>query len=474
MTNKMKRRVSAAFTIVLLALAALLGLTVFFGSAAEDEGREAASFPAFLTQEGRIDPAFGANLSDYISDRLPLRNLFLRGYAGLRRTLFHEDINGSVIFGKDGYLFFGESADSFTGAKKLSDRGVFALTDALTQIDAYCKANDMRFAFTVAPNKNTICPQYMPARYVRADASDLDRLAASLAGTGVAFADTRSVLRSREGLYYKTDSHWNHEGACLAADVILRAAGRELPDAVANAGYTAQPGFSGDVAELLPAGARPTEDEQKPAVAETWQTKRSIRTLMDPVIETVLPDGAGSAVVYRDSFGNALFPLLAGTFGEMRYLRAMPVDAVGAKDDGADTLIWEIVERHLYQALNAAPIVPAQPADCPEGDILPQKAEVRVSSNGAFTVLSGTVPRELLNDTTRIGVLIGNADGAWRGYTAFQLIEAENLTDDPVDNGFTAYIPAQQTPEDLNIMLSLTENGETTYLQTVLARPKGD
>ena len=108
----------------------------------------------------------------------------------------------------------------------------------LALMQEYAASRGAQLLFVCAPNKNTVYPKFMPARYVRSTSErNLDRLLASLREQGVPFCDVRDVLRNANSLtYYRTDSHWNGYGSALAHDQILSALGRD--SALASEAFT--------------------------------------------------------------------------------------------------------------------------------------------------------------------------------------------------------------------------------------------
>ena len=87
----------------------------------------------------------------------------------------------------------------------------------LALMQEYAALRGAQLLFVCAPDKNTVYPEFMPARYVRSTSErNLDRLLASLREQGVPFCDVRDVLRNANSLtYYRTDSHWNGYGSAL-------------------------------------------------------------------------------------------------------------------------------------------------------------------------------------------------------------------------------------------------------------------
>jgi hypothetical protein len=218
-----------------------------------------------------------------------------------------------------------------------------------------------RFLFTVAPNKNTLYGSYMPARYPAAQGdSNLTRLAAELARENVAYLDLETLLEDQDAvLYRRYDSHWTNAGAALAGDAILEAL--EVPfTPFYGTASTVVEGAPGDLYQMLyPTGTDLDEDVTYDR-AFTFTYDSPIRSAEDNRIVTSSDTASGGRLVlFRDSFGNALYPFLAENFQSALFSRANPYDLTLAAD--ADAVVIELVERNLdwiltRPAILAAPI----------------------------------------------------------------------------------------------------------------------
>ena len=227
----------------------------------------------------------------------------------------------------------------------------------LALMQEYAASRGAQLLFVCAPNKNTVYPKFMPARYVRSTSErNLDRLLASLREQGVPFCDVRDVLRNANSLtYYRTDSHWNGYGSALAHNQILSALGRD--SALASEAFTMQP-HRGDLFEMLYPSSSRTEDGPALAHARSFSYADDFHAADDQRIRTSSA-ASGTLLMFRDSFGNALHADLAEDFGVALFSRAMPYDLSLMDDVQPDTLIVELVERNLCWLCTRPPLLPA-------------------------------------------------------------------------------------------------------------------
>ena len=76
------------------------------------------------------------------------------------------------------------------------------------------------------------------------------------------------------------------------------------------------------------------------------------RSMMDMDIVTTCADMPGKLLVFRDSFGSALVPLLSGRFGCVRYLRGdAPYDFTKVGSERPDAVVLVLAERNLRRLL---------------------------------------------------------------------------------------------------------------------------
>lgn len=135
--------------------------------------------------------------------------------------------------------------------------------------------------------------------------------------------------------------------------------------------------------------------------------------------------------MFRDSFANALLPLLAEQYATATFSRALPFALDLTEIEGADTVIVEIVERNLTNLLAYAPKMAAPAREIPTvTDTVADGYEaVKVSQSGDYLKVSGFTATV----TDRIYLAV---DGV--AYEAFPIAEGDAAS----DHGFTAYLPA--------------------------------
>lgn len=309
--------------------------------------------PQLKNEDGSWNQNVLDDATNYIADHFALRQEMVTANAMLQTGLLETSPAEDVIYGTDGWLYYAETLDDYQNRATLTDEEVRQIAQTIADMQAYCEARGAQFVFTIAPNKNSLYPEHMPARYLQSDSpGNYEKLKPLLEEYGVHYADLFTFLSEQdEILYLKTDSHWTNRGAALAHDFLMETLG--LPHtAFAQAEYTTAETHRGDLYEMLyPKG---TAREAQQAYETTFSYVSEPRTAEDILIQTTSPDAPnGRLLLCRDSFGNALHPFLAEDFREATITRQMPYPLEQVQ--AGDTVIVEIVERNLANLLKYPP-----------------------------------------------------------------------------------------------------------------------
>lgn len=351
-----------AFTAGFLVLCLVPSAGMLLAGPEEAGGNEVrAAAPALVDGAGTLNTAYLTQLSDYVGDGFYPRQKLITAWSGLNAAIGASTVE-DVVLGEDGWLYFGQTLDDYTGSDLLTEREIFSAARNLSLMQEYCNDLGADFVFTVAPNKNSLYPENMPDLPMLSTGRNADALAAALADEGVRYCDLFAAFGGQgETLYFAQDSHWNSKGAALAADAITASLGR-------GTGYFAGPfapvdDHVGDLyAMLYPAGgALETDQKYQGALGFTYDVP--IRSAENQTILTT-GSGEGSLLLFRDSFGNLLYPYLADAFGSALFSRAMPYTLTLAADRPVDCVAVELVERNLDYLVRYLPVMPA-PARLP-------------------------------------------------------------------------------------------------------------
>lgn len=378
----------AAFTalILLLCLVPSLGMLLPEQEGAAGGNQTLSRAPSLRDPEGNWNPNYLSQVQDYAGDNFYLRQDMITAWSALNAKALGSSITEDVVLGADGWLYFADTLPDYVGLDPMTDREIFSAARNLALISEYCEEQGAEFLFTIAPNKNSLYPQHMPALTLPAARKphDAKRLAEELERQGVDYLDCFALFRGQEEtLYFKTDSHWNSKGAALAADALNDALGRS--SGYFGGPFTPQEVHKGDLYDMLyPAGSG-LETDQVYGGELSFDYDAPIRSAENLTIMTH-GGGEGSLLMFRDSFGNNFYPYLADSFDAALFSRSMPyrLDLVNQRE--ADYVAAELVERNLRYLIQNVPVMPAPQRELPEG--YPDTFYIWYDKNGgiAFSV----------------------------------------------------------------------------------------
>ena len=426
----MKRKLSSvAFIAVILTICCVPSLGMLLPQQGEAGGNQAlARRPALRDAEGKLNAEYPAQMARYLEDNYFLRQDMITAWSALNDRVLHTSISDSVIRGTDGWLYFADTLDDYTGLGPMERRDLFSAARNLSLMREYCEGLGARFLFTIAPNKNSLYPEHMPCFSSLGGGRNAAGLTAGLAEEGVPYLDLFTVFREQdETLYFTQDSHWNSKGAALAADAVCRELG-ETSDYFAGP-FSPEADHKSDLYDMLYPAGRALETDQKYDGELNFTYDSPIRGPDSLTIMTSGASGGGSLVMFRDSFGNLLYPYLADHFASALFSRSTYRVNL-AQQREADFVVLELVERNLPYLIQNIPVMPA-----PARDALRPARTVDTSCGLAaeasdelegFLLVTGSFPAGGFDEDSPVYLTSG---AEW--YEAF-LLE---------DGGFGGYVP---------------------------------
>jgi len=318
-----------------------------------------------------LSRAFPAQFDKAFSDRFGGRDALVRFHHGGLLALFGVSSLVTVMPGHDGwYYWLGEDGRSldrhYRGTLPFPQHEVDGTVAELVKRKEWLAARGIAYVVVAVPEKFTIYPEHLPSWVARGTGpTPQDRIKAALERDGrVPFVDLRPALtaaKGRERLYYKTDSHWNFNGASVGYEELMRAVQNALPAdklpaiaPVKRPPYT--PGtdfYSGDLLQMLGL-PRVREDDVAPLgkVLADVASRCARRTDKGeyPGFEFYVCDKPGlpRAVVLRDSMAIALIPLMSENFSRAVYVSSRQLDRELIEREKPDVVIEELVERSLH------------------------------------------------------------------------------------------------------------------------------
>jgi alginate O-acetyltransferase complex protein AlgJ len=208
-----------------------------------NENRALAKRPMsrpWILNDLRRGAALAKEWETYFNDNFGFRKLLIGTYRLATFHLFRSSPHPAVVLGefnKEGrWLYFdapvnrdGAGFDAFLGEKPFTSANLASIAAFLRQSAELARKNGVRFVFVVCPDKQTIYPDYLPAKLSRktGSISRLDQFWTMAEGLqDVPLVDLRKPLREARKntlLYFPTDTHWNYRGGFLGYQMVAKA-----------------------------------------------------------------------------------------------------------------------------------------------------------------------------------------------------------------------------------------------------------
>jgi alginate O-acetyltransferase complex protein AlgJ len=258
------------------------------------------------------------------------RNWLIEGYTRLRLRI-GDRVFAQGVVGKDGWLEYMGNLNSFQNVPTMPPNGNDFIQNELSILYDQLRQRNIMLVVVIAPDKSTIYPDKLPSEIQKISSqSELDKLVNLIKQKGPpVLVDLRPALengRKTRPVYYNTDTHWNAYGALIAYREIMKKVSQGYPELVPEkiSSFKITKGQSGvhDIATLIGATnlVEPFDNINFAAAGLSWVTYNNDYPL--PIrIATSSQDKLPKLLMYTDSFGTILDPLLAPHFSQSTFIQ---------------------------------------------------------------------------------------------------------------------------------------------------------
>jgi hypothetical protein len=329
------------------------------------EQRVRASRPQ-LDDVFRSPAEFPREMDAYLRDHVGWRYRFVQLHHWIKFGWLGESPSDALLVGRDGWLFLADDygLESYRAEDPFDADELDAWAALLGDAENWLADLDATLVVVLAPGKPSIYESHLPdpirraPRRTRADAW-VEHLRED-----VHLVDLRTPLleaAKERRVYHQLDTHWNGDGAVVAYRAVLaelRALGVERIDAPALEHIREEK--TGDLSRMLHPGASPTELQ----VAVRPQSARAVPASFadssragepsarhTPQAFEIANASLPTAVIFRDSFGTALVPLLSENFRRSVWHWSRVLDPERIEAERPDVVILEIAERYLMASV---------------------------------------------------------------------------------------------------------------------------
>lgn len=333
--------------------------TVAFRHDALAEGQEVTP-PAAPTTFGEL-LHWPGQFKWYFQNEFGFRRSLIKLHAILKVRGLHTSSNPEVLLGKNDWLFLDSERvlEFHRHTQPFTKDQLSAWIQTLESRQSYLSEKGIAYAFIVTPNKHSIYPEQLPESVAAGSPETrTDQLKNALNAriSGIDFIDVRSALRQKSAnppLFYRSDTHWNAAGAWFASVAVADQLGRLL--APLDTPFTYNKIGGGDLARMLGLAASWTDLDPWP---EHWTSPlvdelgRALVWKTQDVegrnrVVAINPKGIGTALVFRDSFGEALIPWISMLFHRTVWLWTYDFDKDAIEKESPEIVLSQLVERKL-------------------------------------------------------------------------------------------------------------------------------
>jgi len=313
--------------------------------------------------------------------------------AGRTKALGLGDSSHShVILGRDGWLFyaFDENGQSARTPRPFQPAELRKWRSVLEARTSWLGQRNCQYLFVVAPEKQSVYSQYLPnwlPEYPQVHTRTAQLIDFVRGGPAAAnifdLGDPLRTVAAHEQVFYRTDTHWNDDGAFVAYTAIIRILSERFPGMEplppSRLRRTTSNIQGRDLARLLGV-ARHVTDEQ-PSIFVVDAQARNVSEQIEinecermggfsPAVYENANHTLPKAIVFGDSFSWSMHPWLAEHFSRLVYLPEHVLDPAVIEREKPDVVIHELVERKLF-------IVPPHDPICHPIDVgIPPQAEI--------------------------------------------------------------------------------------------------
>lgn len=466
----MKRFFLLIFVVLCMLVCIVPSVCMIFNPTTETIGNEQQiDTPKVKNEDSSINLDYFEQLSSYFDTHFAYRPEIITMDATIQSQVFSRSNLDSVIVGKDSYLYYYSTLNDYLGADTMSDREMNAVIHNLEIINNYAKSDGVEFLFTIAPNKSTLYPEFMPYYYSHkvSDTHNRDLFNKAIKNTDINYVNLFELFENQdEVLYFKRDSHWNDKGALLAYNEIMDTLSKSHDD-YSTADVQKRKDFVGDLSKMLYPTSDAAEYNYYYGAQDSYSYVTDTKSVEEAIITTKNENASGSLYMYRDSFGNSLLPFFASAYENATFTKAFPMILPYDLDMYTpDTFVMEIAERNLCWLIERPPILQSPVlsfytiSDTLDIDVTVDADTCEYSS--MYMQFTGEINNSYQSDESVIYIDVTDENANTTTYECYDILAQDD------SSGFIAYAPAQKYSDSktLTISVVIEDNGKFVKLGT--------
>ncbi len=211
--------------IFVVVFAILIAMPLIFsdkvgGKVSTNENRQLSYFPSLVDENGNLSfKGFPSAFEQWINDNVGFREGIVKLDSYIDYHVFNTASNDRIRIGKDGYNFYAwdNNLDIPKGTYPINDAVLEKIKVNQERIQRALKAKGIEYVLVLTPSKASIYPEKIKGANFEVTRTPIDIVADYLKeNTTILVINTKEALlqaKDEKNVYFKTDTHWNEEGA---------------------------------------------------------------------------------------------------------------------------------------------------------------------------------------------------------------------------------------------------------------------
>lgn len=305
----------------------------------------------------------------YFEDQFGLRSEYIQLYANYKTKLWKSSpVPEKVLIGKSGWLYTVEDSlmEDFRGIRKFRLDQLQEIYQNLEYRKDRLAKMGIQYYILIAPNKQTIYPEYIPQKYTVVDQNTRwEQTKEYLLSKGINYIidPTEELLKETKNSqpYFKTDLHWSNMGAFIASQLLLEQVHNNTPTVISHPSSDYQIATvefrKGDLARMINTTNIPDKDYKftspsldkieyfpGPAYPSYVSSQPTILTING---DTTKP----KTLMFKDSFGNGMVQFISEESSTAIYVWTHVFDWAIIEQEKPNIVIHEISEKLIHKFL---------------------------------------------------------------------------------------------------------------------------
>jgi len=334
------------------------------------ENRKSASFPK-LDLHGQYNIIISAvkyfnDFIAYYSDNFGFRGELLATYEFCKTALFSiNPFPEKVVLGTNGFYFLGNSFSDVIKESKgiscFSESQLGIIENNILTIGEECRQRGITIYIAVAPNKHSVYGQYLPIIKSK-HPTKLEQVVTRMSHHQINIIDLKRdfPIYKDKRLFYLHGTHWNSYGSFLGYRTFMDYIVRDFPElkvfSINDFKLDTITSDTNDLTGML--SLKIPEDKvimEPKYVINARQEKPKLpvpdhyirkRNSDDYEIRYINNGGPLKALIFRDSFFDAMIPFFRDSFGESVFIWSA-FDRSLIEIEKPDLIIYEVIEREI-------------------------------------------------------------------------------------------------------------------------------